>query len=533
MTKSAQKRNAPAMKKKTGVRSGSTPLKRNTSVVSVEPRQRLVKDGILVSHVEYVGPLMSSETPTTFSIDKLFRLNPGYTVFPWLSAIARNYESYRFKKLHLVVQNFMSAMRDGVVNYCVDYDADDAAPANLQQMLSNKTAGSRPVGAPFTVKLDVAALNKVGKGKFVRQSDTETQDPLLHDSGIAYFNASVPSELNNSIVANIFLDYEVEFKTPQVKGTSTALELRKIATVQFASSPKSSTQPINKKNDGSGAYTTVTWGQMLNDLAGNLTSQYGLQALTYVGNYIMGGSGTNTGDFESIYSQAAQMIAITEITAEDFTVNADATGSKTEGVRFDFNQDGRFLIKIMVNAKLAATPSNSDLLDDSCTIITNADAAAAEVNYNGYTNDYGPATFMRVSYEIAVQVKAGQSLEIRQAVWVLNTSLADSPMLIDRLGFDFTPYTPEEFDYYLRLRNVFPSSFNSPWKCLKFERSNCYGVDMNYTEGVRYLNAVSTVYPAARKDLTAVEDLSSSTRQPVLNSLGQNRTGGGYRDHRV
>jgi hypothetical protein len=450
MVKQTNKRNVMKKhkpSKKSGRASNSTPLKRNTSVITRKPVQRMTKDGINVSHREYVGPLMSSATPTAFSIDKSFKLNPGYTtVFPWLAHVARNYESYKFKKCVIVVQNYMSAMRDGMINYCVDYDAGDAAPGDLQQMLSNKTAGSRPVGAPFNIVLDVAALNKIGKNKFVRALDTDIFDTLLYDSGNLYFNASLPSDLNGRIVANIFIEYDVELKTPQVKSGASTVQGGKPVSAKLAKVPTDA-QPINVK-DGVG----VKVGELLRDMALNITQGYSGGDLVNYAATVTGGLGQNI-NLPNLVNLASTVMGFADV-SEPLGAEASAYFDTSE---FEFFKTGEYVIEITLQQQTLGTSGTGNLFIDNVEMTTNAAQAAAEVLFASPVTVAGIIYYQRVKYIISVDVEEGDTFQVKQGCVIRTDGPEFTTMYYNRVGLTITPCTPEDFNYELRFRNEFPT----------------------------------------------------------------------------
>jgi len=142
-------------------------------------------------------------------------LNPGLAnVFPWLSTIAQNYESYRFKKLRAYFVSVCATSTVGEVILTPEYDVNDSPPTT-EQAVSN-TAGSvaGPVWMSHSLLFNTNSLNSLGPRKFVRGGNV-AGDLKTYDSGLLYV-----SVVNGAVTANIgkiWLEYEVEFFDPQTQ----------------------------------------------------------------------------------------------------------------------------------------------------------------------------------------------------------------------------------------------------------------------------------------------------------------------------
>jgi hypothetical protein len=95
---------------------------------------------IIVVHKEFVTDLMSSATATAFSLLGL-PVNPGNSnMFPWLSSIARSFESFVFDGLKFLFETASPSSTAGTVLMAVDYDVNDNLPADKRAMMSYKDA---------------------------------------------------------------------------------------------------------------------------------------------------------------------------------------------------------------------------------------------------------------------------------------------------------------------------------------------------------------------------------------------------------
>lgn len=170
------------------------------------------QDGrICVRHREYFGDLMGS---VEFSCVPYW-INPGNpTLFPWLSRMAANYESYRFNRLDFHYKTAAATSEIGSVIMSVDYDAADAPPASLQQVYQNWGSTDCQVWEPDKiVRCDRADLDKLKQrtirtGPLAANLDIKTYD-------VGNINFCTTGQLTNKVIGRLWADYEVELITPQ------------------------------------------------------------------------------------------------------------------------------------------------------------------------------------------------------------------------------------------------------------------------------------------------------------------------------
>lgn len=176
------------------------------------PQVNPMKNGdARVRHREYITDIRSPGsnifTPSSFSI------NPGQgLVFPWLSKIAANYESYIFRSLKFVYQPIAATTTSGTVVIAVDYDARDDPPQNKQQALTYRSAVRGPVWHSFAFTCLPADLHKL-KSHFTRTgAQPPATDIKTYDIGNLYVAAI---GLSSAIVGELHVEYDVELLTPQ------------------------------------------------------------------------------------------------------------------------------------------------------------------------------------------------------------------------------------------------------------------------------------------------------------------------------
>lgn len=212
MSKPMKKNNGQQPKKKTV----KLPLAVSQITRNAAPSFKTSKNGIVISHREFVTDVTTSSTVNDFNT--IFReINPGLTQsFPWLSGIAPNFESYRFLTLSFEYVPFCASTTVGSVMMGVDWDVSDYEPASKSQMLAYQTVVSGPMWEPSVLKCEPANLRKFSLDHFVRVLDPGQVDLKTYDVGCLYVSTSNNAVASQSI-GSVFVNYTVELLTPQIQ----------------------------------------------------------------------------------------------------------------------------------------------------------------------------------------------------------------------------------------------------------------------------------------------------------------------------
>lgn len=165
---------------------------------------------IVVKHREFLQDIVGTAAFTAVKV----AINPGLTnSFPWLSKIARNYESYRFRKVDFEYDTMVSTDTDGAAMLVMDYDAADSAPTTKLEAMSFLGSERGPLWQPTTFRANVGALNKLPQ-RYVRFAALASNlDVKTYDAG-SFYMCTVGSS-NTGIIGELYVDYEVELITPQ------------------------------------------------------------------------------------------------------------------------------------------------------------------------------------------------------------------------------------------------------------------------------------------------------------------------------
>ncbi len=180
--------------------------------------QRMVpsfgKDAIRVRKRELIAIVDSSSGFSNLS----FPIQPGLDVtFPWLSAIAKNYENYHFNGLvfqyHSTSSDSIASTSDlglGTVALCTDYNAADQPYVNLTQALGTTFANSGKPSEDIYHAIECASTEQQQKSYYVRTGDIPAgTDIRLNDMG--NFQFIVDGVASYGGMGQLWVSYDVTF----------------------------------------------------------------------------------------------------------------------------------------------------------------------------------------------------------------------------------------------------------------------------------------------------------------------------------
>lgn len=176
-------------------------------------------DSIRVRHREFLWDIVGS---IDFAYDQ-FAVNPGMAeTFPWLSAIANRYESYRFHKLRFVYEPATSTSTSGTVMMACDYDANDAGPNTKTVMMAYKNAQRSAPWSRCENVSDVQDMRKVPT-YYVRSGAVASTDIKTYD--VANFFIATNGQAAATDIGELYVEYDVELLTPQLNNSAPSLDM--------------------------------------------------------------------------------------------------------------------------------------------------------------------------------------------------------------------------------------------------------------------------------------------------------------------
>lgn len=164
---------------------------------------------IRVRHREYLFDLTSTADFSVIPIE----INPGLSIFAWLSALAGSYESYLFNNLSFDFESTAATTSTGTVMMAIDFDSADELPVNKQGLMAMQGAVRT---APWqAMKYSASSLNlkKFGVQRYVRLGALAPNlDIKTYDVGkLLLAVAGHPGAL----WGEVYVSYDITLFTPQ------------------------------------------------------------------------------------------------------------------------------------------------------------------------------------------------------------------------------------------------------------------------------------------------------------------------------
>ncbi len=174
---------------------------------SGRPRVKSSGRGMIISHSEMIGNLVSSGTTLLFNATD-FTLNPGkYSTFPWLSTLAGNFDKYIMRSVVVHLVSNQPTSTGGKIGIGFDYDSTDPAPSDRNEFfsLTHHVECAPWDSVSLTIPMD-------GMPRFVNSHTTS--DSKLIDCGQIIFMAD-QIVATSTALADMIIEYEVELLEPQ------------------------------------------------------------------------------------------------------------------------------------------------------------------------------------------------------------------------------------------------------------------------------------------------------------------------------
>jgi len=183
-----------------------------TEMGSGPSRTDRTRDGVRVVKREFIGNVVNT---VGFSLPvAVYNINPGVAaVFPWLSIMANQYETYRFHRLTFRYITRCGTSQSGSVILAPDYDASDSPPTTEQQITAYRGAVEDVPWRDISCTLEPSAMFSLGPRKFIRSSTVAFTDIKTYDAGL-FLVATVGVDTN--LLGKLWVEYDVELFTPQI-----------------------------------------------------------------------------------------------------------------------------------------------------------------------------------------------------------------------------------------------------------------------------------------------------------------------------
>lgn len=188
----------------------------NGSTIRNGPGAKMRSNGNItrVTHREFISDITSNAAG--FATTNI-AINPGNaTAFPWLSAIAANYESYTFKKLAYRYVPLCPTSTQGRITMAIDYDARDSIPSSKAVLSSYQGSVATPVWQQGLCVATSSNLVKFTKQRYV-SGPTVPANSDIKTYHLGYFilgTSNTPAA--STQLGELWVEYDVEFQTPQI-----------------------------------------------------------------------------------------------------------------------------------------------------------------------------------------------------------------------------------------------------------------------------------------------------------------------------
>lgn len=203
-----------------GTSSYSAPIARATVVRYNEPRMvSMPKGAIRVRHREYMFTVDGNTSD--FLLESFEPINPGnQTMFAWLSQIATRYESYTFNSLRFIFESLSPSTAKGVIMMAVDFEATDPQPQNKLALMAYQGAVRSNVWKECSMSATVQNLQKIKEKFTLDHTPPLGQDLRLYNVGNLV--VATGSCADSSSIGEIYVEYDVTLKTPQIESGNEA-----------------------------------------------------------------------------------------------------------------------------------------------------------------------------------------------------------------------------------------------------------------------------------------------------------------------
>jgi len=250
-----------------GNSSSMAPVSIGNSLTSYKAMTTPTASGVRIRYRELISSTVAGTTtfPTTFLPgSSVFQVNPGLPPMnPWLAPQSVQYEQYRYHGLKFIYIPFVNTSISGDVMMMMDYNVLDPPPSTEQQFLDHPGAKISSIWECSEFVCNIKSMHAIGPRKFVRPCAV-AGDLKTYDCGKFYI-CSNNVAAGTAAIGKLFIEYDVEFFTPQLVPSPATLPSSTTMTV--TTTPQTYTTsvaaPLNldaPKFDPLGIYTGFTPG---------------------------------------------------------------------------------------------------------------------------------------------------------------------------------------------------------------------------------------------------------------------------------
>jgi hypothetical protein len=167
------------------------------------------------SRIVHREPLATLNGSVNFAINT-FQINPGLvTTFPWLSAQALAYESYKVNAMHIQYRHTTNEFTGkGSIVIAPDYDAADVAPTSIVEAEQMADAVQGAATRDWTCILRPRGIGILGPKRYTRSGAlSANEDIKTYD--IAQIHVVTQGQADTAQIGQLWIYYDITLSEPQ------------------------------------------------------------------------------------------------------------------------------------------------------------------------------------------------------------------------------------------------------------------------------------------------------------------------------
>jgi len=277
----------------------------STANVMSFPRE---KKPFVGTHFEKLADINGTSAFTTTS----YSLNPGLAAtFPWMAAIAENFEFYKFLNLEFWYIQATATSTTGTVYMAFDPDAVDDPPPSSTALIDLNV---KTVGSPYVnLKLRIPPKSKFVKDLYVRTGAVSGTDLKTYDLGNFYI-ATDGCNVTTKIGA-LFVSYRVALISPELPISSQFVAgLNVFSTVPVTANLFASPSIFGDTNIGSFTGNIFTFAQAFSSMliawtvaatSSNFSGSSMVTSNSFTTDHAVGSASGSLGAFQAVIRNVA------------------------------------------------------------------------------------------------------------------------------------------------------------------------------------------------------------------------------------
>jgi len=171
---------------------------------------------VIITNEELLGAVPMVASALLSDGIQSFQAQPGSTLmFPWLSALAGNFQSYSFRKLVFHYKPSCPTSTAGIVALAFDPDPSNSAPSTLQSLSAMRERVTGSAWTSLTLVVPPKALSALSGRKMIRTDSQAIPLSSRPQFDCGTFHAYAGSGSVLPLCGLLYVSYSVELFVPQ------------------------------------------------------------------------------------------------------------------------------------------------------------------------------------------------------------------------------------------------------------------------------------------------------------------------------